>query len=372
LLQKLYVVIEGSPKRHGEYLACVSDLCLNDGAIIMQSLCSTRWYARSVNLRIVQRCLPAVFKYLETQRDSDSVGLFKSVNDVEFIFGVVFLNELFLMANTTSEALQSCDTDLAAAAIAIEDLKRAVHNFRSSDCEYDRMYEVAIDYCTKLGVQLTGKSKRKRTVPAALQTCVMESFLTKSSDGLATERPNADLLKRQLKVDFFNPVLDAVLVSLESRFGHSSSTVIKYISSALTLSSDFDNDITHLCKVAKLDAGICCTQGKLLLDRPDYKSPNVATSLQSLASKMIALNHHVIYKQYYQLVVYLLTLPVTSATCERAHSKVDLIKTAVRSSMKSERLQDLVLLSAEKHMLDAVDLDLVINRFADRARGLPL
>jgi hypothetical protein len=167
-----------------------------------------------------------------------------------------------------------------------------------------------------------------------------------------------------LKWIFFNPVLDAVLVSLESRFGHSSSTVIKYISSALTLSSDFDNDITHLCKVAKLNAGICCTQGKLLLDRPDYKSPNVATSLQSLASKMIALNHHVIYKQYYQLVVYLLTLPVTSATCERAHSKVDFIKTAVRSSMKSERLQDLVLLSAEKHMLDAVDLDLVINRFA--------
>jgi hypothetical protein len=36
--------------------------------------------------------------------------------------------------------------------------------------------------------------------------------------------------------------------------------------------------------------------------------------------------------------------------------------------MKSERLQDLVLLSAEKLMLDAVDLDLVINRFADRAR----
>jgi hypothetical protein len=119
LLQKLYVVIEGSPKRHGDYLACVSDLFLDDGAKVMQSLCSIRWYASSTNLRIVQRCLPAVKNYLETQRDSESLGLLKSIEDVEFVFGVSFLNELFLMANTTSEALQFSDTDLAAAATAV-------------------------------------------------------------------------------------------------------------------------------------------------------------------------------------------------------------------------------------------------------------
>jgi len=31
LLQRLYVVIKRSPKRHGEYLSCVSDLYLDDG-----------------------------------------------------------------------------------------------------------------------------------------------------------------------------------------------------------------------------------------------------------------------------------------------------------------------------------------------------
>ena len=61
---------------------------------------------------------------------------------------------------------------------------------------------------------------------------------------------------------------------------------------------------------------------------------------------------------------YLLTLPVLSATCEHAHNKVDLVKTAVHLSMTSDRLQDLVLLSAEKTALDAVDINLVIDRFA--------
>ena len=66
LLNKLYVVIEGSPKRHGEYLSYVSELCLDDGQRILQSLCSTRWSARSTNLRVVLKCLPAVIKYLES------------------------------------------------------------------------------------------------------------------------------------------------------------------------------------------------------------------------------------------------------------------------------------------------------------------
>ena len=110
----------------------------------------------------------------------------------------------------------------------------------------------------------------------------------------------------------------------------------------------------------------------MVSDKPDYKPPSRPSSLQNFATTMTSLKHHIAYKQYYQLVVYLLTLPVTSATCERAHSKVDLVKTAVRSSMTSDRLQDLVLLSAEKTVLDAVDINSVVNRFAACTRGLPL
>jgi len=105
LLNKLYVVIEGSPKRHGEYLSYVSELCLDDGQRILQSLCSTRWSARSTNLRVVLKCLPAVIKYLESQYDSDSVGLLKTIKNIEFIFGITFLNELFLLAGSAIKVL---------------------------------------------------------------------------------------------------------------------------------------------------------------------------------------------------------------------------------------------------------------------------
>jgi len=203
LLQKLYVVIEGSPKRHGEYLSCVSDLGLADGAQILQSLCSTRWSARSTNLRIVDRCMPAVIKYLQTQRDPDSLGLLTAIKNFNVIFGVVFLNELFLFAQSVSEALQFADTDLGIAASAVEDLVKTLNTFRNNDCEYERLYGVAMDRCGELGIQCNAGSskKRKRTVPVALQSCVMDSFLTKASDALSPS--DANQLKLQLKVDFF-------------------------------------------------------------------------------------------------------------------------------------------------------------------------
>jgi len=47
---------------------------------------------------------------------------------------------LFLLANTTSEALQSSDIDLAAASVAIENLSNAVNKMRNTDSEFDRVY----------------------------------------------------------------------------------------------------------------------------------------------------------------------------------------------------------------------------------------
>jgi len=71
-------------------------------------------------------------------------------------------------------------------------------------------------------------------------------------------------------------------------------------------------------------------------------------------------------------MVFLLTLPVTSASCERAHSKVDIVKSAVRSSMASERLEDLILILSEKTVLDTLNISVIVDKFAAVPRALPL
>jgi hypothetical protein len=110
---------------------------------------------------------------------------------------------------------------------------------------------------------------------------------------------------------------------------------------------------------------------KLLFSNDIYRSPESVANLQAFASVTIANSHNIAYKNVYALIVYLLTLPVPSATCERAHCKVDIIKSAVRASMTAERLGDMVIISSEKKTLDALSLTAVVNRFAlqDRSRA---
>ena len=66
------------------------------------------------------------------------------------------------------------------------------------------------------------------------------------------------------------------------------------------------------------------------------------------------------------LIVYkiLLTVAVTSASAERAMSKVKLIKTRLRFTMSDEYFSGLMLLASEKYLCDKLAADDIINRFA--------
>jgi len=57
-------------------------------------------------------------------------------------------------------------------------------------------------------------------------------------------------------------------------------------------------------------------------------------------------------QNFYRLVVHLLTLSLTSANRERSHRKVAVVTSAVRSSVTSQRLADLIMVSSEKPVAD--------------------
>jgi hypothetical protein len=166
--------------------------------------------------------------------------------------------------------------------------------------------------------------------------------------------------------------MTAVVASLDSRFNSDCVSVIEGISSVVKFHHNYEFSIRKLCELAMIDSDMCVADAKHLRSAPLCVAYANVTSLRQLASTMIEMKHSVVYKHFFSLVVYLMTLPVTSAACERAHSKVDLVKSAVRASMTSDRLEDLVLISSEKNIVDKVDLSVVVTRFALLNRRLPL
>ena len=61
---------------------------------------------------------------------------------------------------------------------------------------------------------------------------------------------------------------------------------------------------------------------------------------------------------------FVLTIPVAVASGERSFSKLKLIKTYLRASMKQDRLNGLAMLSIEKGVASELDYSSVITKFA--------
>lgn len=60
----------------------------------------------------------------------------------------------------------------------------------------------------------------------------------------------------------------------------------------------------------------------------------------------------------------MLTVPVTRAECERTFSKLALIKSKLRTTCGQQRLENLVLCSIEREILNEVDVEKVVDRFS--------
>lgn len=66
----------------------------------------------------------------------------------------------------------------------------------------------------------------------------------------------------------------------------------------------------------------------------------------------------------YKIVHYIMTAPVTSASCERSFSKLKFVFNDLRTTMGDERLNSLMLLSSSKDKVDEIDLRDVVGKWS--------
>ncbi len=190
------------------------------------------------------------------------------------MFGLEFLMPLFLAANSMSEALQTKDVDLSAAVQNVASLKERTVTLED---EFDLFFERNLIRCGVLDTSVTERStKRNRKVPANLQTCLMDRYLTDSSSAVATsDMLPEEVLKTKLRVDFFRPVMDAVKVAIDRRFNDDCVQVITHISSVFPASVRLDG-IRKLANMTLLDGDLCAVEAELLATHTQYGATNMA------------------------------------------------------------------------------------------------
>lgn len=374
VLQQLYVYIERSPKRHRHYMdqleaAAAGSSELDSGPKLLQSLCATRWSARFTNLRIVDRRLPEIIKTLNelSHDDVDAAQLCKSLMQFEIVFEIKLLRLVFGYANEVSEYLQKTDIDVFTAFDRVSALKATLQDCRS-DNKFDLIWQEATDTCKSLCIALPHESgKRPRKVSKSLH----DFFLLDSSVAAGVGTVGIDI-REQYKIDNYLATLDIVISDIDDRFGMQATETVRLMSSMCIwrdYQSDDTDNIRRLASTYQLDSDRCVDQYGLL--RNDQSVKHIK-SLGSLVQHMFTHRMHETYSVVFELACILLTIPVSSAGCERVFSKLKLVKNELRSTMGDDRLNSLMLMAVEKEIIRETNLQVFVDTFALKPRKLKL
>ncbi|PRQ47226.1 putative HAT dimerization domain, ribonuclease H-like domain-containing protein [Rosa chinensis] len=87
------------------------------------------------------------------------------------------------------------------------------------------------------------------------------------------------------------------------------------------------------------------------------------TSVSDLCRRLVESRKSAFFPMIYRLICLVLTLPVSTATTERAFSAMNFIKNKLRNKMEDDFLDDLMVLNIEKEFADSIDNDYVIAEF---------
>lgn len=331
VVQKLYVFIEGSTKRHGIFQKNVH----SSGCHTLRSLSTTRWSTRADNCMVILATLPSIVQTLEkiitdpffdVDTAGDAAALLKAI-DFEFCLCLVAMNKLLQLCNVLSKSLQSEDMNISAASTQMKSLMKAVQAFRSESV-FENTWSETESLAESIGVEYV--DGRKRKVSRKIDCNWSQEVILTGKD--------------RFRVNFFYEVIDLMLTGLRTRF---SDEVLPLLEAVHCLSSP---DVAKMKEVEKL--------AKFY---PDDVNCSLVVSEYRLFAEMnfekcdihaVFLNMHQrglnsVYPNLCKLYRLVLTLPVTSASCERSFSALKFVKGHLRTVMAEQRLSDLMLIAVE-------------------------
>ena len=160
-------------------------------------------------------------------------------------------------------------------------------------------------------------------------------------------------------------VLDCLISEIDRRFSSESCTIFCGISALCPGSQSFLSEKTlqayaNAYSISQYDLQHEIPLVKKLLNKEPKQPTSALEFLCFLAPYKAA------FDCLYKLLLITVTLPVTSASCERSFSKMKLVKTFLRNSMTSDRLSNIALLSIESKRAENIDMDSFVDEFDSR------
>ncbi|ROI15900.1 Zinc finger MYM-type protein 1 [Anabarilius grahami] len=310
LLESLYSFFSVSLVSHHKFKEAQAKLGLQPCELVQLS--NTRWACQLHSVNAVLENLPAIIDCLSALNTATAVGLKTKICKFSFVYLLSLFKDLLSVVAGLHKYLQKETIDLPQA-VAYKDavcdsLKQKRSDPTAADI-YARAKAVCKDNDIVVEEQLSGQRQKKKR---------MDDFVVETTYG-AHRRISTDA--QQVKTKLLYPCLDRMITELENRFSAVNGALLQGIQACSPVSENFLSE-SHLEELAHHY-------------NIDLKTEEVA-----------------------------LTVPVSSCSCERSFSALRRLRNWLRRTMGQSRLHQLAVMAIEKDVVEQLDHDKIINRFA--------
>ncbi|GAV90607.1 Dimer_Tnp_hAT domain-containing protein, partial [Cephalotus follicularis] len=334
----------------------------------LQRAGDTRWssHFRSISslLRLYNPTCTVLGKIIEdgstySQRGEACVA-YDLLTSFEFVFILHLLKEIMEITDILCQALQQKSQDIVNAMHLVAGTKTLIQNLRENG--WEKLIETTRKFCNKHDIEIP-KMSAQFTMSRALNLA-------------RSRRQQAHVtVEHHFQVDVFIATIDSQLQEFNIRFNEHAVELI-ILSSALNPKDGYRSfDCDKICNLVEKFYPLDFTeQEKILLkcqlqhyqfdviNHPDMQ--NLCT-IAGLCQKLVETGKSEIYYLIDRLLRLVLTLPVSTATTERAFSAMKIIKTRLRSKMEDDFLTNCLVVYIEQAIVEKISVDKIIDDFYD-------
>ena len=359
VVREIVKLINYSPKRKTLFSSLLTENDQAGGTI--KPLCPTRWTVRTAALDSVLSQYTVLMETMEevnrTTRDEYGMkagGVLSILEKFSTLFGLRLGHLLFSAAEETSKSLQAKNTTVQEAMRSVQVL-RSYFQRQRNDAAFDSFYSATVAMAEELEISKP-ELPRYRRQPRRLD------------DG---EEPHRFTSPKEYFRPLYHEACDLLLGELNSRFDQEFMKPLQAMESVLINAANgnpFADDLDMLSSSVfgkDLDFAKLARHLAVLPDIVSQALPEVkkVTSIRTVCEAMATGAHRATFSEMDKLLRLYLTVPITSATSERAFSTLRRLLTYLRSTMTEKRLNNCCLLHIHKDVVDEMPLQPTATEF---------
>ncbi|CAI6373668.1 unnamed protein product [Macrosiphum euphorbiae] len=361
VLEHMYVFFSSSTKRYAHLQKSLSEI---ENSLQLRNLSKKRWTARAESIKAVWVSFDSIVKtleemstaqYFDKNTRSQALGITKKILTFDFVVSLYFMKNVMYKMKILTESFEAKDLNIIDALMLLNSSTDIFNDINNDSIGMDNLIDSSINYAHQLNINPESdfnKIHRRRLLPKRLDSnpssqaifdlkTFYRSEFKKVLDTLTT------LTSEHLKkcIATVEPLFNLLKVPLSNK--HSAEDFEKIINlfppgCSVSNIKDFDAVYSEYLVLAHR-----CKDAKNVLD-----ILNVSEMYKNILPNMN------------KILRLMFTAPVSTASNERAFSKLKLIKNFLRSTMNADRLQNLMLLNTNKDILDTIDTMVLVKKWS--------